>query len=123
MEGERGSSATAAAAAAEGAAAGSTGGTAAANGGAASHLTGRASEPVAGTADGASKPDGGAAGKADADDAPKLLADLVEAVLGAVLIDCGGGAGGLVALWGAYCGLAWAAGMQHEMGLVEQQQG
>lgn len=40
-------------------------------------------------------------------DGPKLLADLVEAVLGAVLIDSGGD---LTAVWGAYRGLVKAAG-------------
>ena len=39
-------------------------------------------------------------------DGPKLLADLVEAVLGAVLVDSGGD---LVEVWGAYRGLVEAA--------------
>jgi dsRNA-specific ribonuclease len=46
------------------------------------------------------------------DDAPKLLADLVEAVLGAVLLDCDeGGGDGLAAVWAAYRGLMRAASM------------
>lgn len=52
-------------------------------------------------------------------DAPKLLADLVEAVIGGVLIDCDGGGGqGLTAAWEAYCGLAHAAGMAEKLRLV-----
>uniref|UniRef100_A0A7S3QU62 RNase III domain-containing protein n=1 Tax=Dunaliella tertiolecta TaxID=3047 RepID=A0A7S3QU62_DUNTE len=55
----------------------------------------------------------------EGEDAPKLLADLVEAVLGGVLIDCDGGGGrGLVAAWNAYCGLARAAGMDRDLRLV-----
>jgi len=45
---------------------------------------------------------------------------LVEAVLGAVLIDCDGGGGqGLVAAWNAYCSLARAAGMEKELRIVK----
>jgi hypothetical protein len=54
-------------------------------------------------------------------DVPKLLADLVEAVIGGVLMDCDGGGGrGLVAAWQAYFGLACAAGMEKELRLVPQ---
>eukprot|EP00967_Tisochrysis_lutea_P081425 scaffold112325_cov19-Tisochrysis_lutea.AAC.1 len=57
----------------------------------------------------------------EGEDAPKLLADLVEAVLGGVLIDCDGGGGrGLVAAWNAYCGLARAAGMDRDLRLERQ---
>lgn len=42
--------------------------------------------------------------------APKLLADLVEAVLGAVLIDSGGD---LVAVWKVLWGLVVKADMEH----------
>lgn len=49
--------------------------------------------------------------------APKLLADLVEAVLGAVLLDCdAGGGAGLAMVWHVYSGIASAAGMY---GVVE----
>ena len=49
---------------------------------------------------------GGSLDAAALADGPKLLADLVEAVLGAVLIDSGGD---LTAVWGAYKGLVKAA--------------
>lgn len=54
---------------------------------------------------------------AEADAGPKLLADLLEAVLGAVVLDSGGGGQGLAAGWACFCTLATAAGMAQELGL------
>jgi len=45
---------------------------------------------------------------------PKLLADMLEAVLGAVLVDADAGGGeGLAAVWAVFCGIARAACMEH----------
>jgi len=44
--------------------------------------------------------------------APKMLADLLEAVLGAVLLDSDAGGGqGLAMVWHVYCSIALTAGM------------
>ena len=64
------------------------------------------SSPSSDQADAADDLVGGDLSDAALADGPKLLADLVEAVLGAVLIDSGGD---LSAVWGAYRGLVKAA--------------
>jgi hypothetical protein len=57
---------------------------------------------------------GGRASMFAKSDSPKFLADQVEAVLGAVLVDSGGDLG---AVWGVFWGIAKAAGM--EKGILE----
>lgn len=64
----------------------------------------------------AAGPAAAAEGGRQREDAPKLLADLVEAVLGGVLMDSDGGGGqGLSDVWRAFQGLAIAAGMRQEL--------